>query len=211
MFRVIAQPEPSKFDELVRKPGLRFLADCPQPTQKQWNSRSYWRRILSVLHDTYSGICGYSCHWIPFDTGADTVEHFKPKTQFPNDAYEWSNYRLVCQLLNSRKGSKQILDPFKIKDGWFIIEFPSLLVKPAPNLKKAKFEKVKNTRDVLGLNDEATCMRQRHKYVLDYCNGEINFAHLVRNAPFLAKQMQGKGYDSLEAIRKIMNVTNPNL
>jgi hypothetical protein len=207
VIHVAPSPEPTDFDEKVRKPGRKFLLGCPNPTQKQWNTHSYWRRILQSLHSKYRGICGYSCHWIPYDTGADTVEHFKPKSKYPREAYEWLNYRLVCQLLNSRKGDEeQILDPFLIQNGWFIIEFPALLVKPAPGLKKSLHECVKKTCDMLGLNDDATCLPTRQAYVTEYCLGNINFAHLEKRAPFLALQMKAQGYDRLKAIRSVMNI-----
>src|ERR1700722_20351165 len=96
MIRVIAQPEPQVFDEEVRRPGRRFLRKNPNPTSKEFASHSYWRSILSLLHEAYDGICAYSCHWIPYDTGADTVEHFQSKSNYPRRAYEWVNYRLVC-------------------------------------------------------------------------------------------------------------------
>ena len=163
--------------------------------------------MLRALHQAYGGICGYSCHWIPYDTGADTVEHFKPKSKYPKDAYEWKNYRLVCQLLNGRKKDQEgLFDPFLIKNGWFIIEFPTLLVKPAPGLPKTLHDRLITTRDVLGLNDEDTCMMMRQQFVTDYCVKEISFAHIEKRTPFLAIQMKEKGYDHLAAIQRIMNI-----
>ena len=104
MIHIDQREEPADFDNLVRRKGQRFLLLNPHPTSKQWRNRRYWRDIASELHDTYDGICAYSCHWIPYDTGTDTVEHFRPKALFPEDAYEWRNYRLVCATLNGRKG-----------------------------------------------------------------------------------------------------------
>lgn len=207
MIRINEQPEPAIFDARVRKPGQLFLRSYSRPTQKQWSTHSYWRRVLSSLHSAYGGICSYSCHWIPFDTGADTVEHFRPKSKYPRDAYEWKNYRLVCQLLNSRKGTTSgILDPFSITTGWFIIDFPALLVKPAPGLAKKIAAKVKKTRDTLGLNNEDTCLLMRQQFVTDYCLGEVSFSHLEKRAPFLASQMKAQGYDQLTALRTVMNI-----
>jgi hypothetical protein len=207
VIRVERKLPPDIFEDRVRKPGRKFLATCPKPTQKQWNTYSYWRRVLRELHTAYGGICGYSCHWIPYDTGADTVEHFRPKSLYPDDAYEWRNYRLVCQLLNSRKGDDEnILDPFAVRNGWFIIEFPTLLVKPSPDLQKPLRDRVRYTRDVLRLNDDSTCMMMRQQFVKDFCIGEINFAHVEKRAPFLAIQMKEQGFDRLEAIRRVMNI-----
>ena len=133
MIHVDPQPEPPTFDQLVRQPGRKFLKSCPNPKGNQW--RAYWRKIARDLHTAYSGICAYSCHFIQYDTGWRTVEHFKPKDDYKSDAYEWGNYRLVCGVLNGRKGKGEVLDPFRVHNGWFIMDFPSLLVKPAPKFE----------------------------------------------------------------------------
>jgi hypothetical protein len=147
MIRVNQAAEPENFDDRVRRRGLRFLGNPPKkPTVKQWRNHSYWREVGHQLYDAYSGICAYSCHWIPYDTGADTVEHFRPKDTYPAEAYEWSNYRLVCATLNGRKGAfEDVLDPFVIQNGWFIIDFPSMLVKPDSDLDPVLQESVDAT------------------------------------------------------------------
>jgi hypothetical protein len=129
VIHVEMQPEPAEFEELVRQPGKAFLASCPSPTREEWATHSYWRHILKELRRRYGCICAYSCHWVAPDTGGRTVEHFIPKHEDPTCAYDWDNYRFVCQLLNARKRtSTDTLDPFKVEDGWFVIDFPSLLV-----------------------------------------------------------------------------------
>jgi hypothetical protein len=207
VIRVAPKPEPPDFDEKVRRRGLRFLAGCPKPTPRQWSTHSYWRAMLRSLHTAYDGVCSYSCHWIPYDTGADTVEHFRPKSKYPKDAYEWQNYRLVCQLLNSRKGEDMdILDPFTIVNGTLVIAFPALVVKPAPGLNRKMYERAKKTCDLLGLNDEGTCLMMRQQFVTDFCLEEISFAHLEKRAPFLAIQMKEQGYDRVDRMQKVMRI-----
>src|SRR5947207_1663607 len=104
MMPVERAPKPREFNRLVGRPGKKFLGQKPRPTPKEFRTHSYWRNILPQLHTAYDGICAYSSHWIPYDTGSDTVEHFKSKNAFPELAYTWSNYRLVCGTLNGRKG-----------------------------------------------------------------------------------------------------------
>jgi hypothetical protein len=190
MIRLHLQPEPQDFDTLVRVPGETFLKKHPNPTTRQWKSRAYWRRILPDLHNAYKGICAYSCHWIPYDTGHDTVEHFQPKAVVPTQAYEWNNYRLVCGTLNGRKGTDNVLDPFGIQDGWFILDFPSLLVKPGQNLTTSIRQEILQTIERLGLNDEGTCLRARARYVKCFCTGVFPFQHLIEEAPFIAREIQ---------------------
>jgi hypothetical protein len=203
MIRVQPQPEPPEFDTLVRQPGLVFLQGNPQPTNSQWKSRSYWRGIIPKLRVCYQEICAYCCHWIPPDTGSSTVEHFLSKHKYPKQAYEWSNYRLVSGTLNGRKGTQDdILDPFHIQNGWFVIDFPSLLVKPAQGLAASIAQSVQRTIDVLALNDEGTCVQGRQAYIRDYCLNYIDFTCLRTKAPFIALELQRQNL--VQSIKSIM-------
>jgi hypothetical protein len=191
MIHVAPQPEPQVFDARVRRPGRDFLRRNPHPTSKQFTTHAYWRDVLDLLHDSYKGICAYSCHWIPYDTGSDTVEHFVPKKRHPSHAYEWSNYRLVCGMLNGRKGeNRDVLDPFLVNNGDFILKFPSLMVDPSPNLSPSKQRRIVRTIERLGLNDEGTCLKSRVKWVSDYCEEHIDFEHLRNHAPFIALELE---------------------
>lgn len=203
MIHVEPQTEPPVFDAKVRKPGQRFLRRTPHPTGRQWGTHSYWREILPQLHDAYRGICAYSCHWIPYDTGSDTVEHFLAKDRHEADAYEWRNYRLVCGTLNGRKGvHEDVLDPFVIHNGWFVLDFPSLLVKPSDDIDEELKTKVQKTVDRLTLNDEQTCLKARAAWLRDYCAADpIPFMYLKRNAPFIAAELERQGL--VQSIKQI--------
>jgi hypothetical protein len=95
--------------------GKHFLVQNPHPTGRQWRGHEYWTRIIPDLYDAYGGICAYSCHWTPYDTSWKTVEHFKPKSKYPEEAYCWANYRFVCGLLNGcKEDHEDILEPFTL-------------------------------------------------------------------------------------------------
>jgi hypothetical protein len=191
MIHIDPQPEPDVFNARVRVPGQRYLSRKPNPTSKEFDSHSYWRNILPELHDAYRRICAYSCHWIPYDTGADTVEHFLAKDTHPQQAYEWNNYRLVCSTLNGRKGTREdVLDPFQIQNGWFVIDFPSLLIKPAEDLGEDLTRQVRATISHLKLNHEGTCLRSRQRYIKNYCKGCVDFNFLTEEAPFIALELE---------------------
>lgn len=167
-----------------------FLAKKPNPKGHEWDNHEEWRNCLADLHDSYGGICAYSCHWIPYDTGFYSVDHFKPKDDYPNEAYEWKNYRLACGRINGKKGKYvDILDPFVIQDGWFQIRFSSLLVTPSSDLDDATKDKVQKTIDRLGINEEGTCLKNRRRYLMGYCTEIYPFTHLQTEAPFLAKEL----------------------
>jgi uncharacterized protein (TIGR02646 family) len=197
MIHIDEKDSPADFHQRVRRPGqlfLRSLRPRRRPTAKQWQTHAYWRQVAPELHDIYGGICAYSCHWIPYDTGADTVEHFRPKKLYPSRAYDWSNYRLVCSTLNGRKGAHEdVLDPFLVEDGWFVIDFPSMLVKPHEELSPARSRRVEATIKRLGLNDEGTCLKSRVNWLRDYCTNDISFDYLRRKAPFIVSELERQG------------------
>lgn len=197
MIPVTAQSEPVQFDAEVREKGKSFLAACPNPTSKQFESRAYWREILADLYTQYGRICAYSCQWIsPPPTGFRSVEHYKSKTKYPQLAYEWSNYRLVCGTLNGCKGDHEdVLDPFEIQTGWFVLQFPSLLVVPGEELSAYRKKQVKKTIDRLKLNDETVCLSGRWVWLEEYLRirseaaETVAFSYLERRAPFLATEL----------------------
>jgi hypothetical protein len=195
---------------LVRTPGQAFLATTPNPTSADFEKHPYWRKILRELRSAYRNVCAYSCHFVPYDVGTDTVEHYLPKVPHPQEAYEWSNFRFVCGRLNGRKHTFQdVLDPFQIENGWFVIEFPSLLVKPADQLKPAVAGAVQDSIDRLKLNDESTCLKQRSQYVSDFCELGQEFFDilLIRDAPFIAAEIVRQNL--LTSLPTIMSVRRP--
>lgn len=203
MIPIQPQPEPPHFRERVQQPGHNFLVKNPNPTTRDWSVHNYWIRVANDLYKAYSGICAYSCHWIPPDTGSKSVEHFKPKKKYPHDAYRWENFRLVSGNLNGRKGDyEDVLDPFTLSDGWFALDFPSLLVHPGKNLLPVEKEQVIKTIKRLRLNDEGTCLQARMNWVRDYITVPFPFSHLEKKAPFIAYEL--KRQHMIETIRDIM-------
>ncbi len=105
MIPVQPQPEPDDFEEKVRKKGLAFLQKVPNPKTEDFKNRDYWCKSLLELYNSYHKICAYSAQWIPYDTGNPSVDYFIPKSEKPELAYEWSNFRLTCSRMNSEKGT----------------------------------------------------------------------------------------------------------
>jgi hypothetical protein len=93
------------------------------------------------------------------------------------------------------------LDPFVVENGWFVIDFPSMLVKPNATLTLARRQEVQLTINRLGLNDEGTCLKSRVKWLGDYCNNDISLDYLRRNAPFIIAELERQ--QILENIRDI--------
>lgn len=187
MIHVEPQPEPADFDMRVRQPGLRDLAREPEKLP------NHWRHCAEQLWVAYQGICAYLCVQIPRGTGARSVDHHAPKRRYPKLAYEWSNYRLVCSLMNSRKREfEDILDPFLIENGWFILDLSGLQVLPNPTLDEETRGRVQATIDRLRLNDRE-CRAARESDYDEFARGRLPFDFLEVRSPFVAMELRRQG------------------
>lgn len=179
MIHVKKSPEPSYFDEKVRKPGLRILKELrgdpsastrTGPRRKQVQEikphmlRDLWTDCIDDLAVAFDHVCAYSCIRIDAITGSRTVDHFKPKATCPDDAYEWDNYRYACGVMNRRKErlkGGEVCDPFLIEDGWFELSFLTFSLKPSARLSPEDDQRVQATIDCLELDGRA--MRKRRE------------------------------------------------
>lgn len=202
MIHVELQPEPVDFDETVRRPGLAELVSGKTPDQV-WK-QGLWRHALPDLWRAYGGVCAYLVIYIPRAVGSRSVDHFLPKSKHPKLAFEWSNFRLVCSLMNSRKGTfEDVLDPFQVEDGWFILELSSLEVLPAPDLAPDLQSRVVATIERLRLND-AECRQARAEHYDQYFDPEVEvtWAGLCKFNPFLARELLRQGIVGPDGHRK---------
>ncbi|MBO1066389.1 MULTISPECIES: hypothetical protein [Nostocales] len=209
MIPIKPQPEPDDFDEKVRKPGLAFLSKFPNPTNKDYENKNatYWRESLNDLYKSYNKICAYSAQWISRPEGNPTVDHFLPKSAKPELAYEWHNFRLACLTLNHKKGTKlDVIDPFELPVNSFILDFPSLIIKPNPELLYPLKERVISTINRLELNDYDKCIDGRLEWLKTYYEDNSSFDSLKRKAPFIAYELERQGLVEVDKIAKIMGV-----
>ncbi len=141
----------------VRVPGQQFLQRNAHRTLHGNDFKRFWKHCLEELRTAYDGICAYTASHIEIDSGhaIGTVDHYLPKTKAPNLAYEWSNYRFCNPKVNENKAnSEDVLDPFHIQNGWFVIDFTTFNVNPADTLPSDLKDAVQQTIDQLKLNDD---------------------------------------------------------
>lgn len=212
MIPVDPAPEPAGFDRRVRQRGLSALAELvgESPPESRRGPRrikiaesrdtlrsadypAFWVEMLDELAHAYNRVCAYSAFHIHPVTGSPTVDHFVPKTADWRLAYEWSNYRLACGVMNARKSdSSVVLDPFEIEDGWFEMEFVAFQVVPGSKLDPGIRLKVHATIRQLGLSDPLLCT-VREAYVAEYLAGLIPLQRLESHAPFVARELRRQG------------------
>ena len=197
MIYVDPQPEPASFNRNVRQKGLAWLRKkdiaLDQLLPPKTKLPPYWTDCLGHLHSAYRGHCAYLAVFIEKVVGAATVDHFIPKSQRAELAYEWTNYRLACSRMNSRKRNyDDVLDPFKVETGWFHLELITGRVYPNEQLSLRRKDKVRATISRLRLDDEGNRdLRAQHYY--GYLNGDYTDDYLKRQSPFVWSEAKRQG------------------
>lgn len=210
MLKVARAPTPADFWEKVTNRGLRAVAEmigsdttgktyqrkAGKPFKKTANYARdippeklppYWRDFLNELMSSYSEVCAYSCMRIHPVTGGASVDHFAAKSTSWRRAYLWSNYRLCCSRLNSKKNKfDDVIDPFRVIINSFQLELLTFQVKPDDTLEAHDYDMVKNTIERLGLNDFCA---DREAHAEDYWKREITLKILRRESPFVAREI----------------------
>ena len=197
MIHVDAQPEPDSFDREVRQKGLAWLKrkgiDPDHPLPPKINIEPYWRQCLDDLHASYDGCCAYLAVFVERVTGGASVDHFIAKSRRTDLAYEWSNYRLTCSRMNSRKRDyEDVLDPFEIKTGWFHLEPVSGSIYPNPALPDELKTSIQATIDRLGLDDFSN-REMRACHYQDYCVDLYTAEFLRKYSPFVWHEAKRQG------------------
>ena len=197
MIHVVAQPEPASFDTEVRQKGHSWLRKkaipLGSPLPPKTRLEPYWRRCLDDLHSSYNGCCAYLAVYIERVTGAGSVDHFIPKSQRADLAYDWSNYRLACSRMNSRKGGfDDVLDPFEVKTGWFRLEFVTGRIYPNPKLPDKQKSAIQKTINRLGLDDVGN-RNLRTGHFQKFIANHISTDHLKDHSPFVWSEAERQG------------------
>lgn len=197
MIPVELKKEPQDFDEKVRKPGLAWLneqeffdSSIPvtnrQRVPEKTEFPACWRKCAKQLFEAYDGICAYLSVKLFKITGDNSVDHFLPKTLYPGQAYEWSNYRLSSLGVNRTKSTQvDILDPFEIEPDTFRIEIVTGKIYPSPT---APQEKAVRTIKVLHLDDQDH-RDSRCNIIQDYLDGLFTLEYCRRNYPFIHSEL----------------------
>jgi len=151
--------------------------------QEQWNSLRQtnpsatfsWYRVggvaanhiaLPVLLQMSAHHCSF-CESFPVEvTSPETIEHFRPKSGFPELAYSWGNLFMACTACQGTKGdewSDLLLKPDEVSyrfDVFFTYDFESGEMMPNQFLDVALQARAQETIKMYGLNE---CGRPRHR------------------------------------------------
>lgn len=90
-FDVRAQRARQKIRDKIRDHGRDALRSGDFP--------SVWREFKAQFRDIQHGKCGY-CDFDIVGNSHGDVEHYAPKVQYPELAYDWDNYLYACEVCN---------------------------------------------------------------------------------------------------------------
>lgn len=155
----------------------------------------YWRDALPEMLVAYERRCAYLAMYIHHATGSGSVDHVLPKSLMWNQVYEWANYRLCAQIVNSKKGALlTLVDPFAIGPDWFTLNTKTLHVERGSAAPQAEWSRIDATLPVL---NHRLCVSEREEYMRCYQLGPgaggFDLAHLERRAPFIAAELRRQG------------------
>lgn len=212
MIPVELAEEPLLFDSHVRKRGAAAIhrllgkrVKGPGRKPKKTYVRAeqippgrfpeYWTEVrksddkstLDDLMDAYGRWCAYLAMRLERRTGSPMVDHYVPKERNWSLVYEWSNYRLCAACVNGAKGTKDVIDPFEVKPGWFELDLDTYLVRRGSAAPSSKHGRIGETLSILNLRQ---CIQQRRQYIESYRAGEIELREVERYALFIASELR---------------------
>jgi hypothetical protein len=187
MIRVEKQPEPDQFDAHCRAPGNAWLTAHPDQHQC---APPYWTEFKPHLRQAFGERCAWLAMWI----AGGTVDHFHAQRDFPEQIYEWSNFRYSDSEINSAKKPAwegRLLDPFEVDDGWFEILLPSCQLRILEQLvPEAMRERVRFTVSSLRLDHGEKVVDLRRHWLEQYESQSMTIEALERHAPLVARAVR---------------------
>ena len=150
---------------------------------KQRNGKPVNQYILPFLKEMTADHCAYCDGYPVGQMSLETIDHFRPKSLFPELSYQWVNLFLCCtrcQAAKKERFSELLLKPDEIEydfNLYFIVNFDSGEIQINPLATDGKQAQASYTIDLLDLNARLLCIsRQRElrnytpEYALDsYC------------------------------------------
>lgn len=188
--------EPDGFDHRVRQRGNGWLAN--KSNNKAKNLPDYWNEFKPQLAEGFQKFCAYSVTFIVADKQGGTVDHFLCKSDYPQQAYEWDNYRYALPLINSYKGAynsdknpsdEWILDPFEVEDDWFELLLPSLQLVLTDTIPPEKRKQAEFTLQKLRLTDDEVLVAYRQQWYELYQEG-LSLEKLEKKAPLIDRAVK---------------------
>lgn len=199
MITVQPAPAPANFINLVQNPGVLSLVSDGQnlddtPTAN-YKYKAHWIKVIPYALEVYMNTCAYFGIHIPDNSGSAEIDHYLHKSKHATRlAYDWNNYRLACKKANSKKGTKQVLDPFSVQDDWFLLNLNSGFLSLNLTLIPAGLQDLaRYTISTQGLAlNRASLVKERREWYNMY-RGGLNAELLAKLCPIVYRQVVLQG------------------
>jgi uncharacterized protein (TIGR02646 family) len=161
MIKLQREPEPQKLIDnksawlkALREAIVHYGGYNKIPTQEKKRLIAHYRdeKIKEPLLKSSHEKCAF-CECIPGESGYPEVEHFKPKSLYPDEMFDWENLLPSCKRCNNNKhehdtGREPLINPYDINpEEAFYYEDINIKAKNGKYYTEAK-----RTIDVCGLN-----------------------------------------------------------
>ena len=139
----------------------------------RWRSQPCYQEIRRRLSAMTQAHCAFCDGPIGVES-RETIKHFRPKSTFPQKAYEWHNLFPCCDMCQSSKLEK--FDPALLKpdepqyafNKYFVANYKTGKLDPSPHLDDQARLRAKVTIDTYGLNLEPRKKARKREWE-NYC------------------------------------------
>jgi len=157
--------------------GREYKAYIDSKNSKERSGKDFYipRDLYITLRENLKaltrGHCTF-CDSYPFDQSKKTIEHFRPKTQFPEVAYDYKNLFYCCDKCQSHSNKKYEQNIKPDHKGYCFIDFfeidlEEFIINPARKLKSTNsvlYNYALKFIDRYGINQEERITRRRNVY-----------------------------------------------
>lgn len=167
MIKLELPPEPPELTKQKARLTKEFLEDKDKSVWKDKGVEEVINReLLNMTHSK----CAYTEAPLGENGNPWEVEHFFPKSLYPEKVVEWGNLLPSCRICNSKKGSHDvglnpIVNPLRDNPKEFLY-VECFRYYPIPEKKEVG----RNTIDHLGLNDAKYFAGSRARIAIDLIN-----------------------------------------
>lgn len=199
MINVQPAPVSDNFVQRVQVPGWTRLVQDGQnldgPPTAKYKYKPHWIKVIPYALQVYRNTCAYFGIHIPDNSGSAEIDHYLHKSNHATRlAYDWANYRLACKKANSKKGTKQVLDPFFVQDQWFLLDLQSGFLSLNLGLIPLELQDLaRYTISTEGLElNRASLVKERRQWY-NWYRGGLNAQLLATLCPIVYRQMVLQG------------------
>jgi len=115
-------------------------------------------KVNEKLREEFGSHCAFCDSWPLGISSHKSIEHFRPKSQYPRLAYAWPNLFPCCDVCQNAKGEKfdkKLLKPDTKDyhfDRYFVLSYKTGKVEANPSATQAEQKRAEITIETYGLN-----------------------------------------------------------